>query len=625
MTQILKNNHKSGINENNVAVATATSEQPQTRAINPDVLPFLPVVPISASAQVYQVSAYTGQATYGDYLECSNQNHIFCKVTVTSNAKFKSISKALLKIEKRGGDDTGFVVRSAGENVILATDESNYLKTVTQNGTTYAVVDVSDYVKEGISQVFYIAIESKNGNLLYLYNNATVEIAYVEDDDLIASGKIEKQVGAQGGYSVNARNGKLQYSQQVYASKGGMMPFALSLAYNASGSDESSPNGVNNGMKGWTFNYQQSLQSSQLGTMLYVDASNVVHTFKKATNNNSVWYDATGKNGMVLVATETGYTMTDGQKTTLNFDASKRLVSIVEKVSDSKNVSTTVQYLLDGKISKVTDGCGDVYNFTWADALVQIRKADVLVAEVTLANQRVTQVKYCLSGDTVNFTYDEAGRIASVLDSASRQKATFNYNNANAVTAAKNYVSNVGENGQVVDVATDSNHFHYKLLQTHVASCRNSDNQSYAYCTMAYLFAEDGELLTTAEVKPDGLQPLHYRTKLDFEKTATIVPDKFFAQATFGDDKAIATETTTNTSIVSNDIAVNTSSQVFNTYCFSAEAHVAANDNVSNDGSQKLTVQIVEGENVLGEAQFDPSKREPEVVSGLITLTAGSH
>ncbi|MBQ4273000.1 MAG: hypothetical protein IJB95_05075, partial [Clostridia bacterium] len=371
---ILKNNHKSGINENNIKVATVTEEQQvQSRA-----LPSLPLPidsPIRAGAQVYQVSA-TGVISYPDHPECSSQRNIFCKVTVTANKKFKSISKALLKIEKYGGNETGeFAVCEAAENMFsIHAHHTNYLKTVTmQNGTTYAVIDITEHVKSGESKVFYLAIVSKDGNILILNNTGIVEVAYVEDDDLIPSGKLEKQVGAKGGYAINARNGKLQYNQQIFASKGGLMPFGLSLSYNATNCDSSSPNGIANGMKGWIFNYQQSLMTG-LGKMFYVDASNVVHTFRNPTNNSNVWYDATGKNGMVLVATDTGYTMSDGKTATLKFDTSKRLVSVEQKLSSSKTVATAIEYASDGKISKVTDGLGDVYNFTWTDTLIQVKK-----------------------------------------------------------------------------------------------------------------------------------------------------------------------------------------------------------------------------------------------------------
>ena len=620
---ILKNNHKSGINENNIKVATVTEEQQvQTRAITPGILPLPIDSPIRASVQVYQVSVH-GDINYDDPTpECSSQNHIFCKVAVTANKKFKSISKAMLKIEKHGGNETGeFAIWEASENQMLQTVScSNYIKTVTmQNDTTYAVIDISEYVKEGKSKTFYLAIKSEDGNIIKLYNTATVEVSYIEDDDLIPSGKLEKQIGSKGGYSINARNGKLQYSQQIFASKGGLMPFGLSLTYNATNCDSSSPNGVANGMKGWTFNYQQSLMTG-LGKMLYVDASNIVHTFRNPTNNSNVWFDATGKSGMVLVETATGYSMSDGKTTTLNFDASKRLVSVEQKLSSSKTIATAIEYASDGKISKVTDGLGDVYNFVWTSTLVQIKKGDVLLAEITLADERVTQVKYVLSGDVVDFAYDENGQLISVLDSASQQRAAFEYNTIGAISSASNYIRNVSQMGLITDVAVDSNHFKYKLLQTHIASCRNSDYKANAYCTMAYLFAEDGELLTTAEVKDSALQPLRYRTKLDFEKSSGTIPDEVVGQALFDGEEIIQTELSTTSSVFS----VTNPGQFDRTYIFSAEACIEADDYVANE-NEKITVEIWENDEKIGSAEFDPSKREPEIICGTFMLSGGPH
>ena len=627
---ILKNNHKSGINENNIKVATVTEEQQvQSRALTPGTLPLPTDYPIRAGAQVYQVST-TGTISYPDHPECSNQRHIFCKVTVTAGKKFKTISKAMLKIEKHGGDTNGeFAVWEASENQMLQTVYcSNYLKTVTmQNGTTYAVIDITEYVKSGESKVFYLAITSEDGSMLVLNNTGIVEVAYAEDDDLIPSGKLEKQVGAKGGYAINARNGKLQYNQQIFASKGGLMPFGLSLSYNATNCDSSSPNGIANGMKGWTFNYQQSLMTG-LGKMFYVDASNVVHTFRNPTNNSNVWFDATGKSGMVLVETATGYSMSDGKTATLKFDTSKRLVSVEQKLSSSKTVETTIAYQ-DGNIVDVTDGLEDTYRLNWTPTLVKLTKVidktvtpnvETLLAEISLTDERVTQVKYVLSGDVVDFAYDENGQLISVLDSASHQKALFEYNAVGAISAVKNYVRNVDDEGQVADVATDSNHFEYKLLQTRIASCRNSDVKYNAYSTMAYLFAEDGELLTTAEVKGNTLQPLRCKTKKDFERSSATIPDKLMAQAMFGEEEAV--QVTGDFS--SDTFSVDTRNQVFNTYFFTATARIESNNYVGND-DQKMLVQIVEGEDILGSAEFDPSKREDESVCGAIILSPGEH
>ena len=628
---ILKNNHKSGINENNIKVATVTEEQQvQSRALTPGTLPILtPVFPITAAVQVYQVST-TGSINYPERPECSSQSYIFCKVDVTAGAKFKTISKALLKIKKLGGNETGeFGVYPASETHFqMIAQHTNYLKTVTKNGTTYAVIDITEYVKEGKSKVFCLAIKSEDGSILILENTGTIEVSFVEDDDLIPSGKLEKQVGSKGGYSINARNGKLQYSQQIFASKGGLMPFGLSLSYNASNCDSSNPNDVANSMKGWTFNYQQSLKQ-WLNDMLYVDASNVVHTFKHPTNNSTVWYDATGKNGMVLVATDTGYTMSDGKTATLKFDTSKRLVSIVENLGDSEPIATTITYGTDGKISQVTDGLGDVYSFDWEyeDSFNGVRIAKMLdettktlLAEITLADEHVTQVKYILSGDTVDFAYDSNGQLISVLDSASHQKAVFEYNTVSAISAVKNYVRNVDDEGQVADFAMDSNHFEYNLLQTRIANCRNSDVKSNAYCTMAYLFAEDGELLTTAEVKGTAQQPLSYRTKLDFEKSSGSIPDKVVGQARFDGQEIV--ETTIDAT--SSPFTVTNPGQFARTYVFTADALIGANDYVA-DANQTMTVEILKNGTKIGSAEFDPSKRETETVCGTFMLPGGSH
>ena len=318
---------------------------------------------------------------------------------------------------------------------------------------------------------------------------------------------------------------------------------------------------------------------------------------------------------MVLVATSNGYTMTDGKTTTLNFDTSKRLVSIEQRLSATKTVATAIEYASNGKISKVTDGLGDVYNFVWTDTLVQIQKGTTLVAEITLASQRVAQVKYSLSGETVDFAYDTNGQLVSAFGNASQQKVLFQYNSVGAISSVKNYVSKTS------DVATDSHHFQYLLLQTRIASCRNSDVASNAYCTMAHMFAEDGELLSTAEVKQGVFKPLRYRTKLDFEKSAGALSDFAIGRFTFDNRDEVFTRYT----ITSDGLALSTPQQLFNNYVFSACVSVSASSIATNDGTQKLCLQLLDDDQILAEIPIDASQRDPALLCQNIVLSADFH
>ncbi|MBQ8872423.1 MAG: RHS repeat-associated core domain-containing protein [Clostridia bacterium] len=624
MTKLLQIPQKSGLNQNNIMVASATKQQIQSRALDPgDIL--LGIPPLIATVDVYQVAKTSGTVSHPTYPCCDANNRVFCKITANSKCNFKTLTKALLTIPQNIalGDQTAiggdFSVYRANANFVESSMPTNTVQAVVQNGTTYAVIDISDYLKSSESQTIYIAIQSDEGRDVYFQNAGSVEVLFVEDDDFIPTGKLEKEVGSRGGYAVNARNGKLHFSQHIYGSKGGLMPFDLSMTYNAANCSSSSANGISNGVKGWMFNYQQSLKAKQ-EDMLYLDAGHVLHTFKHPTNNDTVWYDASGKNGLVLVQTSTGYSISDGKTMTLNFDTSKRLVSIVEKLSSTSNLTTSIEYSADGKISKVTDGNGDVYNFVWTATLVTIKKADTVIAEITLANEQIAQLKYSQSGDTVNFEYNTSDQLISVTDSASHQKTVFEYINNGSVSEIKNYIRKPVNSSSttIVESVTDSYFLEYGLLQTKVAMSRNTAVKANAYSTMVYAFAEDGELINSAEQKAGEimLAPIRGRTKEDFKKSSGSFPDTCVAQATFSGSETTITSATKT----SDTFTVNASNQVFDTYMFSAVAKVSLSNNISNDGSQRIYLEILKGTQVLGTADFDVSKRESEMVSGIIKL-----
>ena len=114
---------------------------------------------------------------------------------------------------------------------------------------------------------------------------------------------------------------------------------------------------------------------------------------------------------------------------------------------------------------------------------------------------------------------------------------------------------------------------------------------------------------------------MRYRTKLDFEKSSGGIPDKVVGQALFNGAETIEA----TASVTSSAFTVTNPGQFARTYVFSAAALIGADDNVSNDGSQKLTVQIWKNNQKIASAEFDPSKRETESVCGTFMLSGGTH
>ena len=196
MNQEFKFNESKGLNTKNIKVATATeSAGGQSRLVDIELLPV--EKPILCDVDVYEVNTLTNNEAHTTYVNCNSNARIHCKITVTPGAKFKSISKAVLKLRHYAGDLEGFAVFPANDqNMVEATSHPwNFLDYETDaNGTvTNRLIDISDFIKNGEAKTFYIAIKSLDSHSCALYaSSASVDVMYVEDDDFIPNvAKIE--------------------------------------------------------------------------------------------------------------------------------------------------------------------------------------------------------------------------------------------------------------------------------------------------------------------------------------------------------------------------------------------------------------------------------------------------
>lgn len=431
------------IENNNIKKVVLQSETPSR------IPSALPTAPVRCSLEIYQVDKASGMVTTNEFPRCDNQTRIFCKVDVSPAGNFNTLKKAILKIRKNSGNTLEMGVYQAINNTVIAATATpaHFVTEVTENNITYATIDISSYIKNNESKVFYLAIQNDNGNYCSLYNTGFVEMTYIEDDDLINSGKVEKEFGSKGNYSVNLRNGKLHYTQHLYSSMGELMPLNLSMTYNSADCNTSSPNGISCGIKGWTINYAQSLSDS-LGDILYMDGKHVTHKFKKSKNNTQVFNDATGKTGLILTSTNTGRQISDGKTTSMQFDSMGRLVEITNSNTPTP-LSTSIDYLTsDSMIWRITDGMGDLYSFNYFDGQIVIKKGSTSLVELTLTGELLTSIRYCLSNQTVTFAYNSNNQLISVTDSATNQKLKFEYTTAKSVSAIKQYVSKTSDSAQ---------------------------------------------------------------------------------------------------------------------------------------------------------------------------------
>ena len=615
MTKLLQIPQRSGLNSENISVASLVPANQNTRSASE---------PVQFDIDMFSVNR-NGTVTSGNATTiCDSSNHAFFKITLTTNVKRKIINKAILKVGQSSySADNFYVCLSDADYSISAENYADgYMRLITENGVRYRLIDISPFIQRVSSQVLYIAVVSKTSDFVTFYTGEetgpqpTLELELLEDDDFIPASSVSNSVGPKGSYNVNARNGKLFFAQTLYNSKGGKMPLALSVVYNAEDYNTTNPLSSVNKVIGWNFNYAQSL--AQDGEdMLYLDGNHMYHKFKKATNSATAWTDASAKNGAFIEAQSSGYKLSDGQVTTMEFDSNKRLTKIQKQVGTSGSTklyeTTTITYNTDGTISTITDGMGDEYTFTYSTSSIAIKKGTQLIATLEFSSQNLTKISYAFDARTVQFTYAASGLLISVTDSLACQKVVFNYNTSHAISAIKQYATHTSGNQ-----ATNAYFMQYDLLQTRVHSCRNSDLEDNKYSTIVYNFAEDGEEISSSLEIGEELKPLRIRSKGDFESLFGKVQDIPLADVTFGGSKSV----TVSTSGTSDLFELDTSNSALNTYILSAQALV---ERSCFDLDRELKVKLMEGDSEVCNMVINASARKLQAESCAFTLSQGVH
>ena len=592
-------------------------------------IPIIPITPIQHTIDTYTVNN-SGTKSTGSVAYCDSNRSIHCNISITPGAKFKSIKRVLLLLSNNTGASEGFAVYKALSNTILEGRPFAYVanRYNSNNSISHRVIDISDFICGSKTQTIHIAIQSIDGNYLSVNTaSTTLEVEYLEDDDFIPNvSKFKGGVGAKGAYSVNTRNGKLFYTQNLIVAKGGRMPLGLSLTYNAADCDNSSPNGMSAGIKGWTFNYAQTLKTSSTSYTL-LDGAHKYRTFEASTNNSAYKFDKSGKSGAYLVEDSTGYTVSDGKATTYKFSTNKRLTQIT--VAGGASVMTTaITYNSNGTINTITDGMGDVYSFAYATNSITISRGTTALVELTLSSTRLTQVKYLLSGETYSFTYNTNGELLTVTETALDKKCVFAHSDAGEVTAIKNYVYKNN-----VTSPTDSYHFYYAPLKTSIGKCRNSDIAGREYSSTIYHFAENGETIFVCEDGESGaFKNMHFREKNDYEKYSSEIIDiansEHAAAFLFNNKTTYACETTqlgATHSKASNTLVFDSSTFKSDSFIITAKALINANSYISTKDVQYITLTVKEGNTIVHTLNFDAQRRGYQVKSAMITLPRGVH
>ena len=208
---------------------------------------------------------------------------------------------------------------------------------------------------------------------------------------------------------------------------GNRMPASIGFVYNQN--DYTVDIGYG---KGWRSSYSQRIELAEyMGVYYYKwtdgDGTRIYFDYNDAT---SEWTDEAGL-GYKLTVDAAGYTITDRDDNSLGFDAKGRLVTLTDKLSNSLSISYTESGTPNLRISRITDGAGRVYDFSYSNNLL---------SAVVYKGTGSTAI------ETVSYAYD-SGTLATVTY-ADGKTASYVYAN-NALTEARDILRGDGSRNRV--------------------------------------------------------------------------------------------------------------------------------------------------------------------------------
>ena len=174
------------------------------------------------------------------------------------------------------------------------------------------------------------------------------------------------KAGRAGTVSANNYTGNLVVSRGDMGYSGNRMPASIAFVYNQN--DCTTDIGYG---KGWRSCYSQRLEQVNIsGTTYYRwtdgDGTRIYFYYD---DDKEEWIDENGLSNKLTIAAS-GYTITDRDENSLGFDANGRLISRTDKLSNSLSVAYTESGTSNLRISRVTDGAGRVYDFSYSNNLL---------------------------------------------------------------------------------------------------------------------------------------------------------------------------------------------------------------------------------------------------------------
>ncbi len=565
----------------------------------------------------------------------------FCKNHGYTRHGFKNRYESAVKIRKSGGTATGMALYYATANNTVYYHSSHVaVKEITSGGASYLTANLSNIVEDDVNNglpIYLALVPAENSTSACLVENhlsanaPEINLTYLADDDFIPNVPvIENSVGSKGKYTINVRNGKLFYSQSVFAANGNCLPFNLSVTYNASDRDNNAPNGTTGVMKGWTFNYAQTLRS--IGSdYVYLDGTHKYHTFKKAQNSDYTYNDVSAVNGSYLTTLNSQYEISDGKTTTLKFDQNKRLEKIsVQQGSAVK--SNDITYDAEGRLSTVTDGRGYTYSLQYLSGQIIVYKGasddsdKETLAQITLdADGRITEIKYARSSETYTFEYNLSDKLYSVYDSATQQTTTFNYNQSEKISSVYDQVYKNG-----ISAPVQSRFLSYKYMHSYVDTVPYSTNIAMSTNTAGYEFDANGEVVSMSDGPVAALvKGKAFVYKDDFVSQTITTDLKPIHSFEFNKNSMPASEYTLSPSANYSEYSsiyqyVDLTGKPTNDYVFSAEAVIDNDEWGEGSNPTAVSATLLCADEEEGTLHFDPNQNTCQFRATIVNINPTS-
>lgn len=255
--------------------------------------------------------------------------------------------------------------------------------------------------------------------------------------------------GSAGTGYISQYTGNLVWVTDGLGFSGTRMPAAIKHVYNANDKDN---NAFGMGY-GWRSNYNQLVYPFAADSSYYVweDEDGTRHYFK---NKSSGTYEDEINQGLILTTTGSGnekYCITDKKNNKSYFDADGRLRRISNNQATKSSV--TVEYASGKQISRLTDGAGRVYDFSWSGGTLQkitfrgTGTAELAAESFTYAGGNLTGIQSTVS-IAGSFGYTDNHLLSSVTDSGD-YRLRFGYNTT--ASGLPNRVASVKENDGSAD------------------------------------------------------------------------------------------------------------------------------------------------------------------------------